>query len=200
VLADFYAAGKQQVADELQRQRDGKPWQADAIGTRVAAAERKPAKPKPDTHGPGASAAARAEAAISQQAEMTARTLAGSTQAAAATNAARIAAGVPIAASVMEQAIVRESDAMALRFSGTVSDFMQLGRAAEAKAQEQVIEDAVYSAMLDDATCDACEAMDGEETTDIALAEDWAPNADCEGGDRCRCLVVYEISQQGATG
>jgi len=38
--------------------------------------------------------------------------------------------------------------------------------------------------------------MDGETTTDLALAESWAPNPDCEGGEKCRCLVVYEIRQE----
>jgi len=53
----------------------------------------------------------------------------------------------------------------------------------------------VYSALLDGATCAACEPMDGEVTTDLTLAEGWTPNPDCEGGDRCRCLTVYEMRQ-----
>jgi hypothetical protein len=183
VLTDFYDAGKQQVADELQRQRDGKPWKADAVGNRIAAAEKRIGKKVAPN------------AAIDQQSEMTARAIAVATQTAAATNAARIVAGVPLAIAAMETAITRESDAAALRFAGTVSDIMQTGRADEATAQAQDVEDAVYSAMLDGSTCDACDAMDGEVTTDMSLAEEWAPNADCEGGDRCRCLVVYEIAQ-----
>jgi len=189
VLSDFYDAGKQQVAGELQRQKAGTPWTPDAVGNRIAAAE----KPKVS---PGRAAK---DAAIAQQAEMTARSLATATQAAAAASAARIGSGVPVAEAAIETAIVRESDAAALRFAGIVSDVMQLGRADEAQAQAQDIEDAVYSALLDGATCAACEPMDGEVTTDLALAEEWCPNPDCEGGDRCRCLAVYEIRQdQGA--
>lgn len=189
VLSDFYDAGQKQVVDELSRQKDGKPWAPDAVGARIAAAEKPKVSPQ----------RAAKDATIAQQAEMTARSLATATQAAAAAAAARLASGVPVDEAAVATAIVRESDAAALRFAGIVSDLMQLGRADEAKAQAQEIEDAVYSALLDGATCAACEPMDGEVTTDLALAEGWTPNPDCEGGDRCRCLVVYEIAQdQGA--
>ena len=189
VLSDFYDAGKQQVAGELSRQKAGKPWAPDAVGARIAAAEKPKASPQ----------RAAKDAAIAQQAEMAARSIATQTQAAAATAAGRVASGVPVAEAVVETAIIRSSDAAALRFAGVVSDLMQLGRADEAQAQAQQIEDAVYSALLDGATCAACEPMDGETTRDLTLAEGWTPNPDCEGGDRCRCLVVYEIAQdQGA--
>jgi hypothetical protein len=103
---------------------------------------------------------------------------------------------VPLADAAFDEAVSRESDAAALRVAGVVSDVMQAGRAQEATAQAQEIEDAVYSAILDGACCDACEPMDGETTTDLSEAEDWCPNPDCAGGDRCRCLAVYEIRQE----
>lgn len=189
VLSDFYDAGQAQVADELTRQKDGKPWSPDAVGARIAAAEKPKVSPQRLAK----------DAAIAQQAEMAARSLATQTQAAAATAAARIGSGVPVAEAAIETAIIRESDAAALRFAGVVSDLMQFGRADEAQAQAQEVEDAVYSALLDGATCDPCGEQDGDTTTDLTLAEGWTPNPDCEGGDRCRCLVVYEIAQnQGA--
>lgn len=190
VLEDFYDAGQAQVADELARQKDGKPWSPDDVGARIAAAEKPKVSPQRLAK----------DAALAQAAEMAARSLATQTQAAAATAAGRVASGVPVAEAVVETAIIRESDAAALRFAGVVSDLMQLGRADEAQAQAQEIEDAVYSALLDGATCDPCGAQDGETTTDLTLAEGWTPNPDCEGGDRCRCLTVFEIAQdQGAS-
>jgi hypothetical protein len=38
--------------------------------------------------------------------------------------------------------------------------------------------------------------MDGETTTDISAAEEWTPNAECAGGDNCRCMTVYELAQE----
>ena len=188
VLRDFYDAGQQQVQDELARQKSGTPWSADTVGNRIAAAE--PLSPQRIAK----------DAALAQQAEMAGRSLALATQAAAANAAARTTAGVPVSEEVMQEAITRESDAAALRFTGIVSDAMQMGRADEAQAQSQDIEDAVYSALLDGAVCDTCAGQDGDVTTDISMAEEWTPNPDCEGGDRCRCLTVYEIAQdQGAS-
>jgi len=190
VLSDFYAAGKQQVAGELSRQKAGKPWTPDAVGARIAAAEKPKLSPQRLAK----------DAAIAQQAEMAARSIGTQTQAAAATAAGRVASGVPVAEAVVETAIIRESDAAALRFAGIVSDLMSMGRTDEMAAQAQEIADYVYSALLDGATCAGCEPMDGEVTEDASLAESWAPNPECEGGDRCRCLVVAEISQdQGAS-
>ena len=121
-------------------------------------------------------------------------------QAAAAATAGRAASGVPVNEAAVDAAVIRESDAAALRFVGVVSDLMSLGRSDEMAAQATEIADYVYSALLDGATCSACEPMDGETTTDATEAESWCPNPECEGGDRCRCLVVAEVSQdQGAS-
>lgn len=185
VLSDFYAAGRTQVAGELQRQKAGKPWTAESVrAAEVTLAD----GPSPE-----------GLAALKQQAEAMARAIAASLQTAAAMQAGRVAAGTPLTPDVMVEMVTRDGDAAALRFAAAASDFMSMGRSAEASAQQTDVEDAVYSALLDGATCAACEPMDGETTRDLALAEGWAPNPDCEGGDRCRCLVVYEIAQdQGA--
>jgi hypothetical protein len=184
VLQGFYKAGRQQVAGELVRQKAGKPWTAKSIR---AAEYALAAAPSPE-----------GLAALKQQATAMARAIAASIQAAAAMQAARLAAGTPVADDVMAAMVLRESDAAALRYVGAASDFMAMGRASEATSQAQDIEDAVYSALLDGATCAACEPMDGETTTNLDEAAGWAPNPDCEGGDKCRCLVVYEIRQAPA--
>jgi hypothetical protein len=60
-------------------------------------------------------------------------------------------------------------------------------------ARERVtIANAIYSALADDGTCPACRAMDGRETTDIAVAATWAPNPSCSSPAGCRCLVFFE--------
>jgi hypothetical protein len=54
----------------------------------------------------------------------------------------------------------------------------------------------IYSALLDINTCPACADADGAEG---ATPEDipGAPNPDCDGGDRCRCVHVYVFSDEG---
>jgi hypothetical protein len=217
VLSDFYAAGKQQVAGELRRQKDGKPWSPDDVGARITDAEKKTVNASEGYRLRQLAEAVRTcdyklaaldpqqrratDIVIKQQAEAMARAIATSIQAAAAVQAAHIAANTPVSEAAMVTAVTRESDGAALRFVGAVSDQMSMGRADEAQAQAQDIEDAVYSALLDGATCAVCEPMDGETTTDLPLAEGWTPNPECEGtADRCRCLVVYQIRQdQGAS-
>jgi len=46
-----------------------------------------------------------------------------------------------------------------------------------------------YSALLDIDTCEVCEGADGQEAAQEADLPD-TPNPDCEGGDRCRCVIV----------
>ena len=183
VLADFYAAGRSQVSDELQRQREGTPWTPDSVGNRIAAAE----NPSPGFL-----------ARLKQQAQAMARSLGAQMQAAAGHVTGRVGNGVPVDEAAMTTAVMREADGAALRMAGAVSDVMQLGRAAEAQAQASDIADGVYSALLDGAVCENCEPMDGEVTTNLDEAAGWTPNPECLGGDRCRCLVVYEIAQGGA--
>jgi len=186
VLSDFYKAGRSQVSAEMKRQKAGKPWTAESVrAAEITLAE-----------GPSLEGLA----ALKQQAEAMARAIAASIQAAAVVQAGRIAAGTPLTPDVMDAMMAREGDGAALRFAAAASDFMSMGRSAEMAAQAQEIADYVYSALLDGATCAGCEPMDGETTTDATLAESWAPNPNCEGGEKCRCLVVAEIAQdQGAS-
>jgi uncharacterized protein with gpF-like domain len=50
-----------------------------------------------------------------------------------------------------------------------------------------------YSAILDNAVCDPCAALDGQEW-DFNSPDHNAnlpPNRNCEGGARCRCVLIY---------
>lgn len=55
-----------------------------------------------------------------------------------------------------------------------------------------------YSAILDNSTCDACRSMDGRTATFDSPEHDamLPPNRDCDGGDRCRCILVF-IPERG---
>jgi zinc-ribbon domain len=66
------------------------------------------------------------------------------------------------------------------------------GRGPVADAAHVTVANAIYSAVADEATCPACAAMDGSETSDIAAAEGWAPNARCSAPGGCRCAVYFE--------
>jgi len=181
VLSRFYDAGRQQVTDELQRQRQGRPWSAWSV--RMAEPESPSSLPLGGLD------------ALKQQALAMARAIATAMMNLAGMQAARRIANTPVDEAVMVAMVKREADAAALRYTGAASDFMSMGRSAEAHAREVDIEDAVYSALLDNVVCSACEPRDGETTTNLDEAATWCPNPDCEGGDRCRCLVVYEIRQ-----
>ena len=104
-------------------------------------------------------------------------------------------AGPPASAAELEPVIMAAGDDALLRLAVSVHDIVNLGRAEEAKARQDEIEDAVYSALLDGNTCDECEAMDGVTTTDLAEAADWTPNGACQCGGRCRCVTVYQLRQ-----
>lgn len=58
--------------------------------------------------------------------------------------------------------------------------------------------DAVYSALMDGATCKACEAMEGKTTTDLNEAERWTPNRKCTDPEGCRCLVAFQMTSLAA--
>jgi phage gp29-like protein len=47
-----------------------------------------------------------------------------------------------------------------------------------------------YSALLDTNTCDTCSGADGQEGDTPDDVPD-VPNPDCDGGDKCRCVLVY---------
>ncbi|HWQ32555.1 MAG TPA: phage portal protein [Blastocatellia bacterium] len=63
------------------------------------------------------------------------------------------------------------------------------GRADEFQAGKQPGDRYIYSAILDVNTCDVCRAADLKEADDPAKLPD-APNPDCAGRWRCRCMIV----------
>lgn len=76
----------------------------------------------------------------------------------------------------------------------TVSQALSAGRRAEtdAAAAEGLATTAQYSAILDTGTCGPCGALDGEmyEVGSPEYEDDYPPLADCEGGTRCRCIMI----------
>jgi hypothetical protein len=189
VLSDFFEAGRQQVADELERQRKGQPVTAPSLDERrdIAAAEKPKRKAKkaelPDP-----------EKAMDEQADSIARSMAGATQAGAIQAAARIGAGVPLDPSAFAESVTRESDGAALRMGAVVSDMMSLGRATEANEQASDIAYGQVSAILDANTCEVCEEADGFESENLDEVDALCPNPGCYGTPNCRCLPVYVLS------
>lgn len=64
----------------------------------------------------------------------------------------------------------------------------QVGRADA--AGELDAKRAFYSAVMDSGTCDPCADVDGVEIVDGLPA---APNPQCDGASRCRCIHVFEF-------
>jgi len=54
----------------------------------------------------------------------------------------------------------------------------------------------IYSAMLDNNCCGNCAAADGHDSREEGGIPD-VPNPDCEGGDRCRCVLVAVFKSEG---
>ncbi len=75
----------------------------------------------------------------------------------------------------------------------SISEAFNFGRSVEADADAEQWESAQYSAILDDNTCPVCAKLDGEEWPyDDPRTDQYAGgNPDCDGGGRCRCLLVY---------
>jgi hypothetical protein len=97
----------------------------------------------------------------------------------------------------IEQFIVETFDATSRRESAVVvTEAFNGGRDNE--AQKVGVVRALYSAILDQNTCEACSSEDGQEY-EIGTSEYYAvspPNPNCEstasGDNYCRCLWVYE--------
>jgi hypothetical protein len=184
-LQRFVQHGRRQVADELHRQK-----RAAGVTRGLAEPLRQAAKRRQPARLPGPNAT---EAVAAVAVGVSAVVAAAMREAAASAIVAK--AGPPASAAELESVIMTAGDDALLRMAVSVHDLVSLGRAEEAKARQDEIEDAVYSALLDGNTCDECEAMDGTTTTDLAEAAGWTPNGDCQGGSRCRCVTVYELRQ-----
>jgi HK97 family phage portal protein len=74
----------------------------------------------------------------------------------------------------------------------SVNAAISRGRSDEIEANADKIDHIEYSAVLDANTCGPCGDADGEVASDEADLPA-APNPDCDGGDRCRCIHVAVV-------
>ncbi len=75
----------------------------------------------------------------------------------------------------------------------STSESFNFGRSVAAATMSDDIERVQYSAILDGNQCLTCEKMDGEEWdySDPRTEKYASGNPDCDGGGRCRCLLIY---------
>ncbi len=78
----------------------------------------------------------------------------------------------------------------------STSEALNMGRQAEAEKLADQVTNIYSSAILDDETCEVCEARDGK-TMDPDKDEE-PPYTDCQGRDRCRCIWVYVYGNEEA--
>jgi phage gp29-like protein len=72
------------------------------------------------------------------------------------------------------------------------------GRDAGYEQFKDEIGSCYYSALLDINTCGECADADGK-TADTPDDLPDTPNPDCDGGDKCRCVIVYVFSDEGGS-
>ena len=82
----------------------------------------------------------------------------------------------------------------------SASEALNLGRDFEAQRLKEQIDVAIYSSVLDDNSCNACRAADGEEAQvgsedyyDLTPPLNSSRLGPCEGGNACRCIWVYVL-------
>lgn len=72
---------------------------------------------------------------------------------------------------------------------------MGIGRSTAAEDLSDAIGNVYYSCVLDENSCSPCEEADGETgATDADITP--APNPDCDGGTRCRCIHLYVLADE----
>lgn len=98
------------------------------------------------------------------------------------------------AESVVDRVVSRQLDTGAFRAdAGYVVTKAFNGARDEAARLMGGVAEVEYSAILDSASCSACQSLDGA-TAPFGSAEHdrlVPPNRDCSGGDNCRCLLVF---------
>ena len=108
----------------------------------------------------------------------------------------------------LRQRLETLSDREIKKASGySVSSAFNMGRRTGVKkeiADGEPIEKAVYSAILDGNTCGSCAQVDGREVeVGSAEYEDIYPPLNsaqyqCEGGGRCRCVMIFLVEKKAA--
>jgi len=70
------------------------------------------------------------------------------------------------------------------------------GRSDAAETNAGQIAQAIYTSVMDENTCDECASDNGTavQVGSIEYYDMSPPNEDCEGGDRCRCVWIYTVS------
>lgn len=96
-------------------------------------------------------------------------------------------------ASKLTDILIEQSEKFIDSIAGsTVNAAIAVGRDDEIKDNIDQIGEVEYSAILDANTCGPCEDADGKTAQD-PLDLPQAPNPDCEGGERCRCIHVAVV-------
>lgn len=98
------------------------------------------------------------------------------------------------AAEVVSRTVQRQLDSGAFRSDASLltSRALNVGRDEAARIMGGV-DEVEYSAILDNETCQPCMDMD-ETRAEFGSPEHDAmlpPNRDCDGGSRCRCILVF---------
>jgi len=86
----------------------------------------------------------------------------------------------------------------------TVSEALNLGRESVAKRNEALVEEVVYSAILDGKACEICSALNGrslrmgtQEYEDIKPPRpQGGPVEECYGRNRCRCVLIFSFKSE----
>jgi hypothetical protein len=173
-LTRLYKVGEETVGEELAKQRL-------ALGAQLAS---------PGAAGPAASLLARAR----KRARIAAQNVAA--QVARAVER-QVAAGVTDAAVLQRGAEEAATGALRAEAVANAATSINDGRRAAAMEAGDVT-GGIYTAVLDNSTCDECELADDgivREPDDPALE---VPNPNCAGGERCRCMVVWVLSDDPA--
>ncbi len=82
----------------------------------------------------------------------------------------------------------------------SVTEALNLGRQSVADQHQKDIRTSIFSSVLDKGTCAPCSAADGREFTygSTAMEEHRPPYKECEGGGRCRCVLVFVLMEEAA--
>lgn len=108
--------------------------------------------------------------------------------------------GVSGKRSLREVGVQAGNGALSVAASNHAGGAIAAGRRAAANGRRSQIEGARYTSVLDKNTCSPCADAD----TGILLALDspeWVPtpNPACLGGDKCRCIHVYQLATESVS-
>lgn len=168
-LTRLYQIGHATVSDEL-------AWQRKAMGTQLASGTA--------VGGAGLLSRARRRARVGAQhiTSQTARAVERAT-----TN------GITDELALQRAAEQAATGALRVEAVANASQSVNDGRTSAARAATDVV-GGIYTSVLDPNTCDECAVADDgviREPDDAALE---VPNGNCAGSERCRCMVVWVLS------